>query len=236
MQATLPAAHVLLAVADDVVDDLTVLAFVLVVLDLVNFVDLPFLVVMRVLAVEVAGLETATDAEDVEVDVELAAAEEELVAVVVELLVVDAEAAESLLAAARSFDGHPLAGRTIGYCDVAEATAFLVEGSLVVRYSPGFGNFKFCMAVVPHVLGKLVAARLATNISGILAMPVRSEAPSVISTLTQFMYISRLPTVLNQVQAMIACPFITSSGMLKLNWFTQSKPLVVVSLQSFEPE
>src|SRR4051794_35209873 len=65
-------------------------------------------------------------------------------------------------------------------------------------------------------------ARLATNRLGSSDMPEASSDPPEMSTAAQFMYISRLPTLLNHVQASVAWPFCKPSGRVKLNWLRQS--------------
>jgi hypothetical protein len=56
------------------------------------------------------------------------------------------------------------------------------------------------LSVVAHWL---TLAKLATNMDG--REPMEFDPPEI-DTFAQFMYISRLPTLLNQVQAMMAAP------------------------------
>ena len=77
--------------------------------------------------------------------------------------------------------------------------AALPEGNLVVTYWPGYGN----KTSTPSVVGQLLtSAILATNIVG--KSFISDPSPPLSSVLMQFMYSSRLPTVLYHVQAMIA--------------------------------
>jgi len=66
---------------------------------------------------------------------------------------------------------------------------------------------------MPGREAKAVPSRGAS--SGVLAMPLRRLAPPPMVTLAQFMYISRLPMWLNQVQARRAAPDLASEGMVK---------------------
>lgn len=136
-----------------------------------------------------------------------------------------------LTTAALALLGQPV-GVPMGYCEVAEATKFRVEGSLVDTTGPGLGNPILVCSVDPQPDGRSVAARLATKSCGRLCIWDVSEAPPLMAMAAQFIclivrtphrswsrlltYISRLPIVLNQVQAKVACPFIIPDGML--NW------------------
>ena len=52
-----------------------------------------------------------------------------------------------------------------------------------------------------------------------------SPEPPVMETRAQFMYISRLPMLLNQVHARIALPLLASGGIVKERpWLTQLVP------------
>lgn len=88
------------------------------------------------------------------------------------------------------------------YCDVAEATKSLEVGVLVKRTGPGSGNMRFCSPMVAQV--PEMSPMLATNMLGRADMPEVSDAPPLISIAAQFIYISRFPTVLNQVHARVA--------------------------------
>src|SRR6266700_1305335 len=59
---------------------------------------------------------------------------------------------------------------------------------------------------------------LATNISGSFSMTELSLPPPVTMIGAQFMYISRLPTLLNHVHARVYCPFGMPLGIV--NWKT----------------
>lgn len=90
-------------------------------------------------------------------------------------------------------------------------------GSLMLALSlvtsgPGFGNRR---SKVSTVLQPLPA--LATNMSGRAEKATSGEPePAVMVTLAQFMYISRLPIWLNQVQAKTALPAGVSAGTVNL--------------------
>ena len=111
------------------------------------------------------------------------------------------EAAAALGAEYATADPQPL-GIASGKLEKVD-TGYLVEGSLVVTYWPGLGNCTLTDAVVSQLPDTLVP-RFATNKSGRPAIAVSSEAPPLMSTAAQFMYISRLPTLLNHVQASVA--------------------------------
>ena len=90
-------------------------------------------------------------------------------------------------------------------------------GSLVpvlslVTSGPGSGNRR---SKVSRVLQPLPA--LATNISGRAEKATSGvPEPAVMVTLAQFMYISRFPILLNQVQAKTALPAGVSAGTVNL--------------------
>ena len=90
-----------------------------------------------------------------------------------------------------------------------------------MTYFPGSGNFTLYCSVVGQVS---MLARFATNISG--KVSIAEPSPPVILASMQFMYISRLPMVLNQVQAIVALPLLRPFGMVKLNEFMQSGELL----------
>lgn len=119
-------------------------------------------------------------------------------------------------------------GTAIGYVDAA--FAFGPDGSFVVTYLPGYGNLTFTDSSVGQ---DSISAMLATNIDGNSLISLPSPPESWV--LMQFMYSSRFPTLLNHVQAIMACPSLTPLGIVKLNWLTQSTPLVFGSVQSYEP-
>jgi hypothetical protein len=84
------------------------------------------------------------------------------------------------------------------------------KGASVVTYLPGSGNWRLVVSVVPHPL-----PMLAVNIEGRLSIwPV----PPEMATLAQFMYISRLPMLLNHVHASVAAPLLTSWGIVKVRF------------------
>lgn len=116
-------------------------------------------------------------------------------------------------------------GTAMGYMEAVLAA--WPAGSLVVTYFPGRGNLTLTDSVVGQ---SSTAAILATNMAGKSASSLPS--PPLSCVLMQFMYSSRLPTLLYQTQAMMAWPFLTPFGIVKLNWFTQSTPLVFGSVQS----
>lgn len=63
-----------------------------------------------------------------------------------------------------------------------------------------------------NISGKALKAAVSRTWS---SSSLRLEVELVMVTGAQFMYISRLPTLLNQVQASVALPAGTESGMVK---------------------
>lgn len=100
------------------------------------------------------------------------------------------------------------------------------NGDSTVTWFPGFGKSILVLSVVVHLL---MLARLATNIPG--RESIEPEPPEI-ETLAQFMYISRLPTLLNHVQAMTAAPLLTSAGILKDRALIHSGPLEPVHMMA----
>jgi hypothetical protein len=84
--------------------------------------------------------------------------------------------------------------------------------SVTSAAGPGSGNLTSFVSTVAHPL-----LTFATNIFGRAAKATGSAAPApaLMVTLAQFMYISRLPTLLNQVQAKTAGPAGVSAGTAK---------------------
>ena len=88
-------------------------------------------------------------------------------------------------------------------------------------YWPGFGNIstEFSSSGVeqlPQALATNMGGNSARSESGAASIVSRLPAAAVTVTGAQFMYISRLPTLLNQVQARVYLPGLMPSGME--NW------------------
>lgn len=84
----------------------------------------------------------------------------------------------------------------------------------MVTSVPGSGNMTSASWVTAQPLPALPT--LATNMSGrLLRAEARLAEEPVILTAAQFMYISRLPVLLNHVQAKIASPAGVSLGTVK---------------------
>lgn len=82
----------------------------------------------------------------------------------------------------------------------------------LVTSLPGLGNIK---SPVPSALEVHPFPTLATNMSGKALRPL-PPLPEMVTT-AQFMYISRLPISLNQLQAKMASPALASAGTVKGN-------------------
>jgi hypothetical protein len=101
-----------------------------------------------------------------------------------------------------------------------------LSGFEVVTYWPGLGKSTLKFSEVLH---ELMLARLATAMDG--RLPMLPEPPEM-ETFAQFMYISRFPTLLNQVHARMALPDCTSCGTLKLRALTHSGALLPLHISA----
>jgi len=86
------------------------------------------------------------------------------------------------------------------------------NGESVVAYLPGFGKLRLKFSVVAHPPDTLPI--LAVNICGRVLRVSCVPCEPVMVAGKQFMYISRLPILLNQVQAIIALPLGASAGIV----------------------
>jgi len=80
--------------------------------------------------------------------------------------------------------------------------------------SPGSGNWTSLLSWDVQLL-PMLAVNMSGKASNAEVSRLAVELP-VMVTGAQFMYISRLPTLLNHVHAMVALPAGTESGMVKL--------------------
>ena len=93
-----------------------------------------------------------------------------------------------------------------------DPTGAAVPALSLVTSGPGLGNRRSDDSRVVQPVPVL-----ATNISGRAEKATAAvPEPAVIVTLAQFMYISRFPTLLNQVQAKTAGPAFASAGTVNL--------------------
>lgn len=123
-------------------------------------------------------------------------------------------------------------------CSQFEVPSAISDSSpplLISKEDPGLGNLTFLFAGVVHPL-----PTFAMYNAGRLLYLVLSLAPEpVILIGAQFMYISRLPTLLNHVQANTASPAGRAFGILKLYvsgiGFCASLPLFPAMLRIGQP-
>ena len=85
-----------------------------------------------------------------------------------------------------------------------------------VTSGPGFGNTTFVLSTTVHPL-PMFATKISGRAEKATAGAARFLDPPAIVTEAQFMYISRLPMLLNQVQAKTAGPAGVSEGTVKSN-------------------
>jgi len=112
-----------------------------------------------------------------------------------------------------TMDDRPeLVGAGVAVFPHTSGSAAKAVDATVSTESPGSGNTMSLLSGVLHC----VLGRLAMNMSGSLLKAVLSLAPPVIVMGAQFIYISRLPILLNHVHASVDSPLGTSLGMLKL--------------------